>query len=72
MNLKIKQLNQKICNVLNDSDLPPEVKRLVMYQIYTEVKDIADETIYHELNDETHTAKLPLPTEEVKEDAEGV
>lgn len=70
MNLKIKQLNQEICNVLNKSDLPPEVKRLVMYQIYVEVKDIADETIYHELNDETHTAKLPA--EEVKEDAEGV
>lgn len=70
MNLKIKQLIQKLCNVLNESDLPPEVKRLVAYQIYTEVKDVSDETIYHEMNDETHTARLPA--EEVKENAESV
>ena len=69
INLKIKQFSQDIANVLNKYDFPIEVKRLVLFMIYTEVKQLADETIYHESNDETHTAQL---SKEVKADEQSV
>ena len=68
-NLRIKQLSQELANVINKYDFPIEVKRLVLFMLYTEVKEMADEAIYHENIDETHTAQL---SKEVKADEQSV
>ena len=41
-NLRIKQLSQELANVINKYDFPIEVKRLVLFMLYTEVKEMAD------------------------------
>ena len=48
MNREIRQLEEDLVAVLNASDLPAEVKRLVVGNIYCLVEKKADEAIVEE------------------------
>ena len=61
MNLKIKQFEQRLIELINDSELPAEAVRLVILNTYHEVERIAEEAVQKELQE---------VTEEEKKDAE--
>ena len=50
MNAKIRQFEDSILNLINESDLPMEVKRLVITDIYNLVLKQADKEVLAELN----------------------
>jgi len=57
-NKTIKDFENEIAAVINNSGLPIELVRLVLYQIYTDVKDLAERAIYKENNSEEHTISV--------------
>lgn len=61
MNLKIKQFEQRLIELINDSELPAEAVRLIILNTYHEVERIAEEAVQKELQE---------VTEEEKKDAE--
>lgn len=53
MNSKIRQLEDDLINVLNSSDIPIEVKRLVVGNIYHLTEKEADKAILKEKYEES-------------------
>lgn len=53
MNLKIRLFKQAIVNFIEGSDLPIEVQRLILGEIYNEVEKQSNETISIELANES-------------------
>ena len=53
MNSKIRQLEDDLVNILNASDLPIEVKRLVVGNVYHATEKTADNAILKEKYEET-------------------
>lgn len=49
MNLRIREFKISIENYVNGSDLPPEVKRMVLKEIYESVSAEADKAISMEI-----------------------
>ena len=47
-NFEINKLKSNIATVLNQTALPIEVKRLVLYEIYAETKQLSDMQIMKE------------------------
>ena len=47
-NLEIKKLKNNLAAVLNQAPLPIEVKRLALYEVYTETKQLSDMQIMKE------------------------
>lgn len=70
-NYEIKKLRDSLVLELNKSPLPSEVKRLVLHEIYEEVKIVADSQIARE---QEKLAKEPADADQKGEniDAEGV
>lgn len=70
-NYEIKKLRDSLVLELNKSSLPSEVKRLVLHEIYEEVKIVADSQIARERE---KLAKEPADADQKGEniDAEGV
>ena len=52
-NLEIKKLKNNLAAVLNQAPLPIEAKRLVLYEVYTETKQLADMQIMKEESEVT-------------------
>lgn len=50
MNLKIKEFKIALSNYINEMDLPEEVKRMVLKEIYDEIEKKANDAILLELN----------------------
>lgn len=57
MNLKIREFKVTIENYTNEVDLPPEVKRIVLKQIYEGVEREANLVISKELKDREEAAQ---------------
>ncbi len=53
MNVKIRHFEDSILNLINASDLPMEVKRLVITDIYNLVLKQADKEVLNELSAQT-------------------
>ena len=53
MNSKIRQLEDDLVNILNASDVPIEVKRLVVGNVYHATEKAADNAILKEKYEET-------------------
>ena len=51
MNLKIRQFKVDIESYIKTTDLPPEVKRLVVKEIYDKIADEADKAVFAEKNE---------------------
>lgn len=51
MNLKIRELKATIENYLRGIDLPPEVKRMVLKEIYQSAEAAANEAIAAEIEE---------------------
>lgn len=49
MNLKIREFKLTLENYINSNDLPPEVKRMVLKEIYQSVEAAANESIAAEI-----------------------
>lgn len=49
MDLEIKLLRKKLIDLLNDSNLPMEVKRLLLAEILAEVKEATDKVIQEQI-----------------------
>ncbi len=49
MNSEIRGLQEGIIQLLNDSQLPVEVKRLCVYEIYNRLKEAGDQAVCMEL-----------------------
>ena len=47
-NFEIKKLKSNLVTVLNQTPLPIEVKRLVLYEVYSETKQLSDMQIMKE------------------------
>mgnify|MGYP001028256697 FL=1 len=47
-NFEIKKLKSTLVTVLNQTPLPIEVKRLVLYEVYSETKQLSDMQIMKE------------------------
>jgi hypothetical protein len=58
MNKEIRVLENKLINILNTSDLPLEVKRIILGKLEAQMTNLSDREIFSET--------------EVKEHAEGV
>lgn len=65
MNLKIRNLENTIIGLINDSELPVEVCRLVVSEVYNKLDKQASEVILQEMKPEPIEEKGDL------EDAEG-
>lgn len=52
INKKIKDFEQSVADVINTADLPVELKRLVIFEIYTQLKSVSDYQIKQEENKE--------------------
>ena len=52
-NFEIKKLKSNLVTVLNQTPLPIEVKRLVLYEVYAETKQLSDMQIMKEENEVT-------------------
>lgn len=50
MNLKIREFKITLSNYINEIDLPEEVKRMVLKEIYAEIEKKANDAILLELN----------------------
>lgn len=48
INAKIKEFEQSVADIINTADLPIELKRLVLFEIYTQLKNVADYQIKQE------------------------
>ena len=53
MNFKIRLFEDSILNMINESDLPMEIKRLVMADIFNLVVKQADKEVKEELSAQT-------------------
>lgn len=51
MNLKIRMFEQSLVNLINQTDLPIEVKRITMENIFQKVCKEADRITNNELNE---------------------
>ncbi len=57
MNTNIRNFENAIINFINQSDLSIEIKRIVLYEIYSQLKEEADKIINYEINrDEQNTS----------------
>lgn len=52
-NFEIKKLKSNLATLLNQTPLPIEVKRLVLYEVYAETKQLADIQIMKEESEVT-------------------
>lgn len=52
-NFEIKKLKNNLATLLNQTPLPIEVKRLVLYEVYAETKQLADMQIMKEESEVT-------------------
>jgi hypothetical protein len=50
INTEIRRFSQSIVNIINQSQLPAELKRLSLYMIYSEVDKMANAAIEREQN----------------------
>lgn len=66
-NLKIREFSQAIENFVNGSDLPEEVKRMVLHEILLKQEKQTTDALLAEIADRDAAEK-----EEVKDDAESV
>lgn len=57
MDKDIRELKLKIIAVLNESELPIEVKRLVLAEIYREVESLAEQVISQQIKEEKENAE---------------
>lgn len=51
MNLEIRKLNDSLCETLNQSTLPIEVKRLVVDKILNVLTDASNEMVKREIDE---------------------
>lgn len=51
MNLKIREFKVTLENYINNTDLPPEVKRMVLNEIYDTVSAKADGAVMEEIKE---------------------
>lgn len=51
MNLEIRKLNDSLCETLNQSTLPIEVKRLVVDKILNVLTDASNEMVKQEIDE---------------------
>lgn len=51
MNLKIREFKVTLENYINNMDLPPEIKRMVLKEIYESVERVANEAIAAEIKE---------------------
>lgn len=63
MNLKIREFKVSIENYVNGSDLPPEVKRMVLKEIYQSAEAAANEAISAEIAERDNAEKEGKPDE---------
>jgi hypothetical protein len=70
MNSKIRQLEDDLVNILNASDVPIEVKRLVVGNVYHATEKAADNAILREKYEET-MQNAPIEEKGDLTDAEG-
>ena len=56
-NLEIRQLNDNIVNVLNQSNLPVEVKRLVVDKVLSVLTEAANEMVKQEIDEMMKSSK---------------
>jgi hypothetical protein len=61
-NSEIRQFTDKITEVINNSGLPIEVKRLALFMVYTEVQRVADNEVSKETAPLVETETLPPET----------
>ena len=66
MNSQIRQLENELIGVLNDSDVPIEVKRLVLLEVLSMAEKESNKTITLEM----HQAMKPIVEEGEMKDAE--
>lgn len=66
-NLEIREFSQAITNFVEKSDLPEEVKRMVLQEILLKQEQKAKDALLAEI-----AARDAAEKEEVKDDAEGV
>ena len=57
MDLEIREFANSIVNFINDSKLPPEVKRLVVHKICTELGAVAENIIQTQIVERQNAAK---------------
>ena len=70
MNSKIRQLEDDLVSILNASDLPIEVKRLVVESVYRATEKAADNAILREKYEE-QMRNAPIEEKGDLTDAEG-
>ena len=70
MNSKIRQLEDDLISILNASDLPIEVKRLVVESVYRATEKAADNAILREKYEE-QMRNAPIEEKGDLTDAEG-
>lgn len=51
MNLKIREFKVTLENYINNTDLPPEVKRIVLKEVYESAEWAANEAIASEIKE---------------------
>lgn len=51
MNTNIRNFENAIINFINQSDLSIEIKRIVVYEIYSQLKEQADKIINYEVKE---------------------
>lgn len=51
INVSIRELENRLVNTLNESDVPIECKRLVLLNIYNQAKTQSDEIVMKEINE---------------------
>lgn len=56
-NLKIRQLDEALLKVLNDSDVPVEAKRLILRNMLYRIDVLANEAICEEIKEQENNAK---------------
>ena len=57
MNLKIKQFKDKLVQITNETQLPMEVKRLILFELITEVNRLCEIELNNELKTESEVVE---------------
>lgn len=51
MNLKIREFKLSLVAYINETDIPEEIKRMVLKEIYEDIEKAADEMVVQEFNE---------------------
>lgn len=72
MDLAIREFRESIVRFINDTELSIEVKRLVVKEIYQEIKDASDKKVKELILERSSAEKQDTITEEKDNNAESV